>query len=127
MSRNPKEALDAGARHLREALTYSQPDRLQDPAGVSLRTTVTIRPELHALRVLAATRECRLNDLLVVAIEDLLVQQGVLPGAVSRPALGASGRTSRASVPTDCRSTGRLDRGLGGKEIDGLERAANDI
>ena len=88
MSRNPKEALDAGARHLREALTYSQPDRLQDPTGVTLRTTVTIRSELHgALRVLAATRGCRLNDLLVVAIEDLLVQQGVLPGAVSRPAL----------------------------------------
>jgi hypothetical protein len=88
MSRNPKEALDAGARHLRDALTYSQPNGSQGLTGETLRTTITIRPDLHgALRVLAATQGCRLNDLLVVAIEDLLVQQGALPGAVSRPAL----------------------------------------
>jgi hypothetical protein len=88
MSRNPKQALDAGTRHLRNALTYSQPDGSLGSTGETLRTTVTMRPDLHsALRVLAATRGCRLNDLLVVAIEDLLVEQGALPGAVSRPAL----------------------------------------
>jgi hypothetical protein len=85
MSRNPKEALDAGSRHLRDALIYSQPKGL---AGETLRTTVSMRPDLHgALRMLAATQGCRLNDLMLVALEDLLMRQGVLTGDVSRPAL----------------------------------------
>ncbi|TFV41269.1 hypothetical protein [Bradyrhizobium niftali] len=102
MSRNPKEALDAGTRHLRNALTYSQPDGSPGSSGETLRTTVTIRPNLHsALRILAATRGCRLNDLLVVAIEDLLVQQGALPGAVSRPALRQRLQTNGPSNPSE--------------------------
>jgi hypothetical protein len=88
MSRNPKEALNAGSRHLRDALTYSQSNRSQGLTGETLRTTVTMRPQLHsALRILAATKGCRLNDLMLVAMEDLLVRQGVLPGDVSRPDL----------------------------------------
>ena len=88
MSRNPRGALDAGSRHLREALTYSTPNLSQGPAAETLRTTVAMRADLHAaLRMLAATARCRLNDLLIVALEDLLVQQGALPGEISRPAL----------------------------------------
>jgi hypothetical protein len=104
MSRNPKEALNAGSRHLRDALTYSQSNRSQGPAGETLRTTVSMRPDLHgALRMLAATQGCRLNDLMLVAMEDLLVRQGVLPGDVSRPALRrrleAAGRSRPSEHP----------------------------
>jgi len=35
MSPNPKEALDAGTRHLRNALTYSQPDGSPGSSGVT--------------------------------------------------------------------------------------------
>ena len=104
MSRNPKEALNAGSRHLRDALTYSQSNRSQGPAGETLRTTVSMRPDLHgALRMLAVTQGCRLNDLMLVAMEDLLVRQGVLPGDVSRPALRrrleAAGRSRPSEHP----------------------------
>jgi hypothetical protein len=104
MSRSPKEALEAGSRHLRDALTYLQSNRSQGPAGETLRTTVSMRPDFHgALRVLAATQGCRLNDLLIIAMENLLVQQGVLPGAVSRPAprrrLEATGRSKPSERP----------------------------
>jgi hypothetical protein len=118
MSRNPKEVLEAGSRHLRDALTYPQSNRSQGPTGETLRTTVSMRMDLHgALRALAATQGCRLNDLLIIAMEDLLVQQGVLPGAVSRPALrrrleGPDG-ASRTSVPTGSRSMGHLNRTRG--------------
>ena len=102
MSRNPKEALDAGTRHLRNALTYSQRNGSPGSIGETLRTTVTIRPNLHsALRILAATRGCRLNDLLVVAIEDLLVQQGALPGTVSRCALRQRLKANGLSNPSE--------------------------
>jgi hypothetical protein len=104
MGRNPKEALDAGAPHLRNALTYSQSGTSQSLHGETLRTTVSMRPDLHgALRILAATHGCRLNDLLIIAMEDLLLQQGVLPGAVSRHALRrrleATGRSNPSERP----------------------------
>lgn len=109
MSRNPKEALEAGSRHLRDARTYSQSSRSQAVTGETLRTTVTMRPDLHgALRILAATQGCRLNDLMLVAMEDLLVRQGVLPGDVSRPALRrrleATGRCKPVEHPDVVRS-----------------------
>lgn len=102
MSRNPKEALDAGSRHLRDALTYSQSNRSQGPAGETLRTTVSMRPDLHgALRMLAATQGCRLNDLMLVAMEDLLVRQGILSGDVSRPALRRRLETTQRARPSE--------------------------
>ncbi|MBR0754318.1 hypothetical protein JQ604_19210 [Bradyrhizobium jicamae] len=109
MSRNPKDALDAGSRHLRDALTYSDSNRSQGLTGENLRTTVSMQPDLHlALRMLAATQGCRMNDLMLVALEDLLVRQGVLPGDVSRPALRrrleATGRCRPIERPDVTRS-----------------------
>ncbi|MFK4533464.1 hypothetical protein ABIA00_001647 [Bradyrhizobium ottawaense] len=106
MSRNPKEALDAGSRHLRDALTYSQSNRSQELNGETLRTTVTMRPELHgALRILAATKACRLNDIMLVAMEDLLVRQGVLPGDVSRPSLRERLQATERGKPSELADT----------------------
>jgi hypothetical protein len=88
MSRNPGEALDAGSRHLREALTYSKVNISEGPTAETLRTTVTMSADLHAaLRMVAATAHCRLNDVMIIALEDLLAQQGTLPGDISRPTL----------------------------------------
>ena len=88
MSRSPREALDAGSRHLREALTYSKVNISEGPPAETLRTTVAMNAPLHgALRILAAKMHCRLNDLMIVALEDFLLQQGALPGETSRPAL----------------------------------------
>jgi hypothetical protein len=102
MSRNPREALNAGSRHLREALTYSKPNLSQGPAAETLRTTVAMSAELHAaLRMMAATENCRLNDIMIVAMEDLLVRQGTLQGDISRPALRRRLAEHPAPFPAD--------------------------
>jgi len=88
---DPKAALDATARHLRQAL--------RNEVGIStsaeMRTTFSVDRDIHdALRLLAARHRCKLNDLVAIAVEDLLARQGALHGRVSRSGvrrrLGAS-------------------------------------
>jgi hypothetical protein len=72
---DPKAALDATARHLRQAL--------RNEVGIStsaeMRTTFSVDRDIHdALRLLAARHRCKLNDLVAIAVEDLLAMQGAL-------------------------------------------------
>ena len=78
---DPKAALDASARQLRQALRSNTGK--STPA--EMRTTFSVDREIHdALRLLAARNRCKLNDLVAIAVEDWLAVQGTLPGNISR-------------------------------------------
>jgi hypothetical protein len=78
---DPKAALDASTRHLRQALRND----VSRATPAEMRTTFSVDREVHdALRLLAARHRCKLNDVVAIAVEDWLARHGALPGNVSR-------------------------------------------
>jgi hypothetical protein len=78
---DPKAALDASARQLRQALR----NNVGRSTSAEMRTTFSVNREIHdALRLLAARHRCKLNDLIAIAVEDWVARHGALPGNVSR-------------------------------------------
>jgi hypothetical protein len=92
---DPKAALDASARHLRQALRNG----IGTSTSAEMRTTCSVDRDIHdALRLLAARHRCKLNDLVAIAVEDLLARQGALPGSVSRSGVRRRVGASAASA-----------------------------
>jgi hypothetical protein len=86
---DPATAFAASAQSLRKALRDSAPGRqATGNTDGSCRTTLTVSEDIHrAVRRLAADARCRFNDIVVIAIEDILLKKQALPGAPSRLAL----------------------------------------
>jgi hypothetical protein len=81
---NPQAARDAVRRQLQRGLHVEIPD---DKSGET-RTTYSVSKEArHALRLLAFEQDCKINDLVVVAIEDLLRKHSALLVQPTRPDL----------------------------------------
>jgi len=83
---DPSTAFAASAQHLRKALRDSAPGRQVIGATTECcRTTLTVSEDLHrAVRRLAADARCKVNDIVVIAIEDALRKKEALPGNPSR-------------------------------------------
>ena len=83
---DPSMAFAASAQHLRKALRDSAPAKqMTGTDAESCRTTLTVSENLHrAIRRLAADARCKLNDIVVIAIEDALLKKEALPGNPSR-------------------------------------------
>jgi hypothetical protein len=78
---DPKASFDASARQLRQALR----NNITKSAPAEMRTTFSVSRKIHdALRLLAARHQCKLNDLVAIAVEDWLAGQGTLPDNISR-------------------------------------------
>jgi hypothetical protein len=90
----PKAAFDASDRTLQQALRNGS----SYPTPIELRTTFSINRDIHdTLRLLAVRYRCKLNDLVAIAIEDLIEKQGALPGDVTRRAVRS--RLATESAP----------------------------
>jgi hypothetical protein len=113
---DPKAALDATARHLRQAL--------RNEVGIStsaeMRTTFSVDRDIHdALRLLAARHRCKLNDLVAIAVEDLW-RDRVLCTAESAAPVFAAALARRRQARTRRRfrrSAGRLPTGPSGAPL----------
>lgn len=83
---DPSMAFAASAQNLRKALRDSAPARqVTGTTEETCRTTLTVSEDIHhAVRRLAADARCKLNDIVVIAIEDALLRKGALPGNPSR-------------------------------------------
>jgi hypothetical protein len=81
---NPRAALEASARQLRQDL------RTPIPASRSreTRTTYSISETArHALQLLAVEQKCKLNDIIALAIEDFLAKHSPHPVEPTRQPL----------------------------------------
>jgi hypothetical protein len=93
---DPRAAHDANTRQLKRDLSNPIPS-LQTG---EVRTTYSISESArHALQLLAVEQNCKLNDLVALAIEDFLATHGSHPVAQSRHPLRA--RLRKTEVPTD--------------------------
>jgi hypothetical protein len=80
----PRAAFEASARQLRQDLRTSIP---ASRTGET-RTTYSISEDARrALQLLAVEQKCKLNDLVALAIEDLLVKHSSVPVEPSRQPL----------------------------------------
>ncbi len=94
---NPKAALDASERHLRQALR----NKSEKSAPADMRTTFSVNRDLHdALRLLAVRHRCKLNDLVAIAVEDWVARHGTLPGNISRQNIRCRLTSASASLTT---------------------------
>jgi hypothetical protein len=106
---DPAMAFVASAQNLRKALRDSAPgQQVTGNTEESCRTTLTVSEDIHrAVRRLAADARCKFNDIIVIAIEDLLLKKQALPGSPSRLDLrGRLGFPTSEGEPSTASSDG---------------------
>lgn len=111
---DPNAAFAATTQLFQKALQDRPPreDATQDPE-LSIRTTLTITEDAHrAIRRMAADARCKTNDIVVIAIEDVLLKKGALVGGPSRLAvrrrLGLTPTEPAGPEPDNCPDTNKL-------------------
>jgi hypothetical protein len=72
---NPHPALKASSRELRKSLSA----KIVGPRAEEVRTTYSVGTDARqALRTLAVITDCKIKDLVAIAIEDLAIKHGTL-------------------------------------------------
>jgi hypothetical protein len=100
---DPTSALRASSQQLRRALSH---EAAKLPSE-EIRTTFSVPLEVHdALRLLAAKNRCWVNDLVTIALENILAEQQLLPGAPSRSDL-----RGKLHLSSPARTAGSHERG----------------